>query len=801
MTVLCSSDLFSHPEKGLIDHMDRVAGACVSKFIEDQTNLGQYFSLDHWKCLIWIMGFFHDIGKATPFFQEYLAEKDEDKKQAMKNDPMTRHGLLSAVIAHFCVSRYCDAHLEENDEWRVMPLFIFLCIKRHHGNPGNAIRFKGSDNELDSTEPTHLDSQIQACSKAAIDGFLKHTEQKTGFALSAEEFPHSWQDYYTKNIARAENRKLFKIPKKTEHYFIFQYLFSLLLHSDKEEAIFSGTLSINRRPIPDHVVRDYITRQFGKPENRMDQIRSDIFDDAERSIMDADIRSNHFFSLNVPTGTGKTFTCLSVALKLRKRLEKPGPIPRIVYALPFTSIIDQNHEVFKKVLSAPDSSILLKHHHLADMCYSAGLDEFETGESKFLIESWASEIIVTTMFQVFHTFFTNRNRMIQKFRMFANAIVLLDEVQSLPYKYWVIVRKTMELMAGLFHTRFILITATQPKLFADNEIIELVPDKQKYFSQLDRVALTFHETPLTLSDYAELCKDGVQTSDESFLFVMNTVNSAMILYQALANVDLDADCFFLSTNIIPTHRRKRIRDIKESSRKKIIVSTQMIEAGVDIDVENVWRDSGPLESINQVCGRCNRNFKEGRKGRVRIFQILDENNKNTPFEKYVYGKNALSMLETKTIISEKPEISETDFLQNMDRYYTEIQSKQNHEGSNELLEYMDNLQFKNVYKNFHLIDPINYDLKDVFIEWDETAQSVWTKYLEIKSFCNPIKRKEAFLKIRKKLYDYVLSVPAKYVPDQEFEGTFLVYARRDSLSACYDEATGWKRDTAGTLAF
>ncbi len=227
----------------------------------------------------------------------------------------------------------------------------------------------------------------------------------------------------------------------------------------------------------------------------------------------------------------------------------------------------------------------------------------------------------------------------------------------------------------------------------------------------------------------------------------------------------------------------------------------MIEAGVDIDVENVWRDSGPLESINQVCGRCNRNFKEGRRGRVRLFQILDEKNKNTPLEKYVYGKNALSMLETKAIISEKAEISETDFLQNMDRYYAEIQSKQNNEGSNELLEYMDNLQFQNVYKAFHLIDPVNYDLKDVFIEWDETAQSVWRTYLEIKSFCNPIKRKEAFLKIRKTLYDYVLSVPSKYVPDQEFEGTFLVYTGKDSLSACYDEATGWKRDTEGTLAF
>lgn len=801
VSALCSSDLSSHPGKKLIDHMERVADACVSKFIEDQPDLGYFFHLDHWKHLVWIMGFFHDIGKATPFFQDYLAEKDEDKKRSMKSDPLTSHALLSAVIAHFLVSRYSEAHSQESDLWRIMPLFVFLCIKRHHGNPGNAFGLKGSDNELDGTDPAHLDHQYQACSKEAMDGFLAHAAKTTGFKLSVDDFPASWQDYCTKFVVRTENRTLYKLQKNTAYYFIFQYLFSLLLHSDKEEAIFSGSVDFTRRSIPDTIVRDYITREFGKPEGRMNRIRSEMFDDADRSAMNTDIVSNHVFSLNVPTGTGKTFTSLSVALRLRTRMEKDGRKPRIIYALPFTSIIDQNHDVFKEVLADPDSSVLLKHHHLADMCYTAGEGEFETGESKFLIESWTSEVIVTTMFQVFHTLFTNKNKMIQKFRMFANAIVLLDEVQSLPYTYWNLARNAMECMARLFHTRFILITATQPKIYDDHEIAELVPDKQRYFSQLDRVTLTFHETPLTLSEYTERCRKEVQSSGESFLFVMNTVNSAMVLYNALSGADKDADYVFLATNIIPAHRLQRIRDIKDSKKRKIIVSTQMIEAGVDIDVENVWRDSGPLESINQVCGRCNRHFASERKGRVCIFQILDENNRNTPFEKYVYGKNALSMLETKTIISKKPDISETEFLQNMDRYYSEIQSKQNNDGSNKVHECMDNLQFQGVYDSFHFIDPANYDQKDVFIEWDDKARNVWGEFLSIRAMGDPIKRKEAFLKIRKDFYDYVLSLPAKYVPDQAFDGTFVVYASHESLPACYEEATGWKRDTTGTLVF
>lgn len=476
-----SSDIFSHPEKLLSDHQLRVAESCVTKFKDDSNNLDHYFNQNHWEDLLWIMGFFHDFGKTTRYFQEYLGEQDEKKKMAMKGSPLTSHGLLSAVIAHFFVSRYIEKHPETNDLWPMMPLFIFLCIKKHHGNLNNAVRMQGSnqDNELDKADSGHLDEQFQACPEYEIDYFLSIAAKKTNLNMACTDLPLSWNKYFKKSIVRIERPRLTKLPKKTEYYFIFQYLFSLLLHSDKEEAIFSGITGFERVGIDDNVVRNYITDNFGKPENAMDLIRSGIFDDAEKTIMDADISRSHFFSLNVPTGTGKTFTSLSTALKLRKRLEGLGHAPRIVYALPFTSIIDQNFEVFRAVLSDPDSTVLLKHHHLADISYTSEFDEFETNESKFLIESWESEIVVTTMFQVFHTIFSNRNRMIQKFRSLTNAIVLLDEVQSLPYKYWIIARKAMQCLAELFNTRFILITATQPKIFKRHDIVELVPEKQR----------------------------------------------------------------------------------------------------------------------------------------------------------------------------------------------------------------------------------------------------------------------------------------------------------------------------------
>lgn len=782
--------------------MKNVADRCVNRFREDRIALDVYFSPDHWENILWITGFIHDFGKATSYFQDYLNESDEQRKKTLKGSDLTSHSLLSAVVAHGLVSRYVASHPVENDLWPMMPLFAFLIVKKHHGNLLNAARLPGRNESLTEldVEFAHLDEQFKGCYTLEIKGILEMIHEKTDLNVTSAELPGSFTDYFTKNI-RPERRRLDKLHKRPEYYFIFHYLYSLLLHSDKEDAIFNGAVLPDRKKIPADAVKRFIETRYGNPKSPMDKIRTGIFHDADLTVSTVDIKKHRIFSLNVPTGTGKTLTALSVALKLRERMEEKNFSPRIVYALPFTSIIDQNHDVFMDVLSDPGSDILLKHHHMADIKYRYGQEEFETGEAKFLIESWESEIVVTTMYQVFHTLFSNRNKMIQKFSKFANAIVLFDEIQSLPFKYWRIAKTAMVCMASIFNTHFILITATQPRIFDKDDIVELVPEKSAYFSRLDRVTLSFHDEPLTLTQFSELCRREIESSDESFLFVMNTVNSALGLYQTLCGSRLDADYYFLSTNIIPRHRLQRIRDIKKGSRRKIIVSTQMIEAGVDIDIENVFRDFGPLESINQVCGRCNRNFRNGKKGRVRLFQVLDENNKNTPFERYIYGKNPLSMMETRAILSGGAEISECGFLDNMDRYYDRIADKSRPDESENLRLAMENLQFENIYQEFKLIDEEGYERKDVFIEWDEKAADVWQKYLEIRDIQDSFRKKEMFLGIKKEFHDYIISVPARFVSEETYDNGFFVYINKDMLPTCYDGETGWIRTTGGTYSF
>jgi len=787
---LFSSNLYSHPNKLLIEHLQNVADSCLEKFKETKHNLSSYFPNGYWEKLVWLMGFSHDFGKATSYFQEYLFEKDENNKVIMKNQPETGHSLISAVLTFWIAKDFVKD--KEGELLQMMPFFLYLIVKKHHGNINNPIPFSDESNELD-IPIEHLDKQLESMDKAELQFLFDKINEKLSLNIQVENIPKSLKEYFINELRRKEKRVFKKINKKIEYYFIFQFIYSLLLHSDKEDAIFGKVNKDHRIKLDNDLIEKYKTLKFGKPKTKIDKIRESIFHDANSKILEIDLKSK-ILSLNVPTGSGKTLTCLSTALKLRTRLEKTGIKPRIIYGLPFTSIIDQNYDVFDEILKNPDSDILLKHHHLAEISYNQKDSdaEFEPEQAKFMIESWESEIVVTTFFQIFHTLFSNRNRMIQKFHKLANSIILLDEVQSIPYKYWKLVRETLLKISDIFNVYFILITATQPRIFESNEIIELVPDKSEYFSQFDRINLNFESESIELQNFIAKCKNAIENSDKSFLFVMNTINSSIELFENLRKMGLDSEYFYLATNIIPKHRFEKILNIKKSKKRKIIVSTQMIEAGVDIDIENVWRDFAPLESINQVCGRCNRNFSE-KKGNVRIFEILNENHNNTPFSKYIYGKSALSIIETKESLGYKTTISETEFLKNMDSYYQIINEKIADDESDKILRFLENLQFADLYKSFKLIDDKLYNKKDVFIEFNETAINVWQKFKNLKQIKNTFKRKTEFLKFKKDFYDYVISVPEKYVQEQEYENTGIVYIPNNAVESCYDEQTGWNR--------
>lgn len=800
---MCSSKLCSHPGKPLIVHLQNVAKNCLSKFRSIPNRLSDYMPLEYWEKLIWLMGFSHDLGKATSYFQTYLFEKDERKRIEMKNRLETGHSLISAVIGFWIAREYVKD--KGSDYLQNMPFLVYLAIKKHHGNINNAIPSGDSDESDELNIPyEHLDRQWEAIDKTEMQVLLDEINRNLSMQIDCAIFPESLIHYFKRELVRKEKNRFRDNHKQPDDYFIFQFLYSLLLCSDKEDAIFGIRPEIPRLAIPADTIKEYKLANFKDDSSKINRIRNAIYDDADRCISEVSL-DQKILSLNVPTGSGKTLTALSVALALRKRLEDSSGIhSRIIYGLPYTSIIDQNFDVYQKLFNNPDSNLLLKHHHLAEIGYriSDTEAEFETPQARFLIESWESEIIITTFFQIFHTMFTNRNRMIQKFCKLTNSIILLDEVQALPYKYWCLVRESIRVISRLFNSYFILITATQPRIFEPGEIVELVPDKADYFDRFDRVDLQFNPETIGLTAFNQKCRKEIRHSDESYLFVMNTIDSSIQLFIELKQADAETDYFYLSTNIIPRHRLERIKAIKESDKRKIIISTQIIEAGVDIDVENVWRDFAPLESINQVCGRCNRNFSE-KKGKVKIFEIVNENHGNTPFSKYIYGKSVLSMIETKETLGDRDIISENEFLRNMDAYYQELRNKLADDESEKILGFLRDLRFADVYRSFRLIDDAGYNRRDVFVEIDDFAKDVWNRYIRLGFESDPIKRKNEFLEFRKDFYDYVISIPSKYVNCGEEHPSGIVYVPYKSIEHCYDKDTGWKRtmDAGGTYVF
>jgi len=797
---LFSFKLLARPGELLVEHSERVADLSIKRFKDYSHNLSIILELEGsiLEDLVYTTGFSHDFGKATSYFQEYI-KADNEEKQKLKNQPETHHGLLSAVFTYWLIKSYFKIKdiTSKNSFLPFLPFLFFLMVKKHHGNLEDPI-----NDELFSQQYDYLEYQIRELDKKEIEQLLSFLSKKVNVNFRMSEFPVNIKSFikneFRSQIKPTSIRKKFlkEFPDKIENYITFQFFYSILLQSDKESIVIEKR-NKKRPRISTDIVRKFKKKKFGEPRTRIDQIREEIFIDSHRTINETDLSQN-IFSLNVPTGSGKTLTALSVALRLRERLEKEkGFIPRIIYSLPFTSIIDQNYDVFHEVLNNPSSELLLKHHHLSELFYkSRNDDEYDTNQSQFLIESWESEIVVTTFIQLFHTLLSNKNRALKKFHKLANSIILLDEVQTIPIKYWLLIRAVLSKICEVFNTYIILMTATQPRIFPGEKIVELVPDKDKYFGKLNRVHLSFEKKDFALNDFEELILLSIIDSSESFLIVLNTINSSLHLYNFLIKKEIDRNVlFYLSTNIIPKHRTQRIRRIRDSRKKKIIISTQMVEAGVDIDVENVWRDFGPLDSINQICGRCNRNFGD-RLGNVKIFQLKNE--EGNYFYKYIYGDSPLSLIETINSFKGKTSFDENEFLKNIDNYYQKIEENMSNVVSENVIENVKKLRFDKISK-FRLIENDDYYKKDVFIEYDEKAKEAWGKFIRIRK-SSIFERKLAFKDIKRDFYDYVISVPIKYIEYDEFEDSGIVYVPNDKVALFYDSKSGWKREISSDCA-
>jgi len=789
---LSSSECYARPGELLIIHSKRVAEGMLHRLHESGGVFPEDASLSFWEKIACIIGMTHDLGKATRYFQAYLISP-EDKKEEIKNRPETHHSLLSALFTYRLTEQLMahDPSEYQGEYAEFLPFFTFWAVKKHHGSPGHPVQ-----DELSTPHFDVIPRQIKALNMDVISDHVNACHQQLlSLSASIPILPDTVETWIHEIFENQMNPKSIRYklsrfyPSDEKGYFLMTYFYSLLLYADKNSVIFSHHVP-DRPDISPTIVHDYKKMIFGRAVNEMDHIRESIYSDALSSTNNVDIQKVKSFSLNIPTGTGKTLTGLAVALTLRERIrDVEGYTPRIIYALPFMSIIDQNFQVFQDVFHDPSSRILLKNHSMADLFYKEeGTDEeHDVNESRFLIESWDSEIIVTTFVQIFHTLLSNNHHSLKKFHKFAGSILILDEVQSLPLKYWGLVRLMIKGMMRYLNTRIIFMTATQPELLKREENYELVPRKDQYFSRLNRVTLSFHPETVSLKVFADMLSEEIEKTEDSILVILNTIGETLILFEEMQRRFPDLKKEYLSTNIIPLSRQERIDRIRKDPSIRLVITTQLVEAGVDLDMDQVWRDFGPLDTINQAAGRCNRHGTKSEQGKVKIFKIIDE--KGNFYYKRIYGENPLGMILTKSIYKTRHTIEEKDFLQCITEYYAAIQEGMEHPSGDYFIQSVQSLNYPDIGR-FTLIDDRSYYQGDLFVAIDSKAEAIWHRFCDISVMADPLEKYNALHSIKKDLYRYIISVPYRYLQTTQRGIHYLPLKR---VPDHYDSITGFRR--------
>ena len=282
-----------------------------------------------------------------------------------------------------------------------------------------------------------------------------------------------------------------------------------------------------------------------------------------------------------------------------------------------------------------------------------------------------------------------------------------------------------------------------------------------------------------------------ENSNKSFLFVFNTIKSSISFYDKLKEEFNDKNLIYLSTNILPIERKKRIEEIKKDPNNKIVVSTQLIEAGVDIDLDIVYRDFAPLDSIVQSAGRCNRNSTK-KTGKVILFKLKNENGKFD--HNFIY--KGLTLAETEKLFLNRSSFEESKLIEIINNYYESIKKNSSQDERLQILKSMKNMNYEKMHDKFRLIDEIPSFL--MFFEVDNESKSILEKFKKILSIEDKFERKSELLAIKSKFYQYVLSVKfskntKSYFTSFEEIGNFRI-VKKDFIESIYNAETGLKRE-------
>jgi CRISPR-associated endonuclease/helicase Cas3 len=427
----------------------------------------------------------------------------------------------------------------------------------------------------------------------------------------------------------------------------------------------------------------------GASPSPINQLRADVLRQCRAKAADAP----GLYTLTVPTGGGKTLSSLAFALDHAIIHGKS----RIVYAIPYTSIIEQTADVFRGIFQ----DAVLEHHSNLDA-------EKETPQSRLAAENWDAPLVVTTNVQLFESLFACRSSRCRKLHNLVNSVIVLDEAQLLPPGFLQPILDVMQLLIKHYGVTFVLCTATQPALESRKDSLgktwlrgldgakEIVFGTETLYRQLERVEVMLPENLNARGNWDEIA--GRMAQHASVLAVVNTRSDCRELHRRMP-----PGTIHLSALMCGEHRSHVIEKIKKSlpTEPVRVVSTQLIEAGVDVDFPVVYRALSGLDSIAQAAGRCNREGKLEGKGQVFVFIPP----RQSPQGLLLFGEDAC-----KTILYERPEKPLTPelFKSYFEQYYSKVgKDGLDKNGIQELLTKdagNGKIQFKTAAEKFQLIE-------------------------------------------------------------------------------------------------
>lgn len=637
----------------------------VKEHSENVAMLAEEYAVERFKKIAYVTGLLHDCGKYQESFQ----------KRISGSDIRVEHSICGAIIVK---------DMSENKSrypLGILSRMMEYCIAGHH----SGIPDGGTTNDYE-TDPT-LTGRL----KRKFEDFSTYKEELEIPELDEKDF----LQFLLSDCDNSEEKVLDKIA------FLTRYLFSCLVDADSEDT--ANFCRVGERP---RELKGDFGVALDNVNQRLESFQVETELQKARALLQSQAFENakttaEIYLLNMPTGSGKTLASVKIALE-RVILQKKK---RIIYVIPYNSIIDQTAEVFNELFQ--NNLEILRHQSTFDYENIDEMDEDYKEAAKIAIENWGNtKFIITTTVQFFESIYSNKRGKLRKIHNMADSILIFDEAHMMPEKYLQPCLQAVAYITKYLQSEAVFLTATMPDYLSlirkyavtDSKIINLIEDKS-LFKKFQKCNYNY------LGEIGEnelLAKSSLSPSS---LIIVNTRKAARKLYKKILGKKYHLSTYMtaLDRAIILKNIRKELKCLEKEfpdfknvpeERQITIVSTSLIEAGVDLDVYTVFRELKGLDNILQAGGRCNREGKR-EKADVFVFELLDSKKKAISVEMDI----------TRDLLKKYDDISDSACIE---EYYERIFSlKEDSISQNTMHCICDNFRyipFKKYAENFELID-------------------------------------------------------------------------------------------------